>query len=240
MSYAGTHAVKARSGSTESPVSVIQNRAIRGTFQVIPSEVATEILGRAGADFVIVDGEHSVFSIGMLAQMARAGETAGVSVLYRAASSTDDLAKALDTGIAGLVVPRVESASEAEAVVRAVRFPPLGARGLGPGRASLYGLGMGELRQNANQEVMLVLMVETQKGLDNLESIVAVPGVDVIMVGPADLASSMDVAAGKHVGVHCANAADVARRAEEGYRFLPASLDTAMLFNSAAALFNDG
>lgn len=257
MSYAGTHPVKAPSPSQESLVSIIQQKPVRGTFQVIPSEVVTEIAGRAGADFVIIDGEHSVFSIAMLEQMVRAGETAGVSVLYRAASSADDLAKALDTGIAGLVVPRVESVSEAEAIVRAVRFPPLGARGLGPGRASFYGLNMDQLRKDANQNVMIVLMVETQKGLDNLESIVAVPGVDVIMVGPADLASSMDVpsgsdahanaiqtiknsalAAGKHVGVHCADEAGAAQRAQEGFRFLPISLDTALLFNSAAEAFS--
>lgn len=255
MSYSAQQPLKAPVAMRENLNAQIGRQAVKGLFQIIPSEVATEIYGRAGADFVIVDGEHGVFTIAMLEQMVRAGENTGMSVLYRAASSADDLAKALDTGVAGLVVPRIESAAEAEAVVRAVRFPPLGARGLGPGRASFYGLDMDRLRDEANGSTLLVLMVETRAGLENVADIAAVEGVDVIMVGPADLASSLNVAsgspehlraintikeaalaAGKHVGIHCADAANAASRAEEGYRFLPISLDTALLYAGVAGL----
>lgn len=256
MSYSGALRAKEPVDSKESLVARIRQNPVQGTFQIIPSEAVTELMGHAGADFVIIDGEHGAFSLSMLERLVRAGETVGLAVLYRAASSADDLAKALDTGIAGLIVPRVESASEAEAIVRAVRFPPAGARGIGPGRAACYGLRMDRLRQGANQDELLVLMVETSKGLENLESIAAVPGVDVIMAGPADLAASLGVdagsqahaqaierikqaslAAGRHAGVHCADRRDAARRSQEGFRFLPVGLDTALLFGAAAAAF---
>ena len=256
MSYGNAPAVSRPTEGRRDLLSAIAQGPVRGTFQVIPSEVVTEVLGYAGADFVVVDGEHGTFGIESLQRMVRAAEAGGLSALYRAASADDDLSKALDTGIAGLVVPRVESAAEAQAVVQAVRFAPVGARGVGPGRASRHGLNMMELSREANAQVLLALMVETRKGLDNLASIVAVPGVDVIMVGPADLAVSMGVepgsdahvaairsikdaalAAGKHAGVHCADAANAAQRIAEGFRFLPIGLDSSMLFGSAIGLF---
>ncbi len=258
MSYGSAPVENQPSHSKVSLVPLIQKQPIKGIFQVIPAEAITELAGRAGADFVVIDGEHGTFSIATLESMVRTGEAAGISVLYRAASLTDDLSKALDTGIAGLVVPRIESAAEAQAVVQASRFPPAGARGVGPGRASFYGMDMQKMRKEANQKILLVVMIETRKGLDNLESIAAVKGVDVIMIGPADLASSMDVspgsedhasavqvikeaalAAGKHAGIHCANREDAIQREQEGFRFLPISLDAALLFGSLNTVFNE-
>lgn len=258
MSYGNAPAENRRSHLNASLVPLIQQQSIQGIFQVIPAGAITELAGRAGADFVVVDGEHGSFSIAGLESLVRTGEAAGIAVLYRAASSTDNLAKALDTGIAGLVVPRVESAAEAEAVVQASRFPPAGARGVGPGRASFYGLDMQQMRKEANQKILLVVMIETRKGLDNLASIAAVKGVDVIMVGPADLASSMDIspgsedhakavqtikeatlAAGKHAGIHCSNRENAIQRAQEGFRFLPISMDAALLFGSLSTVFKE-
>lgn len=255
MSYGSAVTGSKSSDGSDSLVSRIKREPVQGIFQVIPAEAVTELLGRAGADFVIIDGEHGVFCPSSLERMVRAGAAAGVSVMYRAASSADDLSKALDTGVAGLVVPRVESAAEAQAVVQAVRFPPVGSRGLGPGRAAFYGLDMQQIRAQANERVLLVLMIETQKGMANLDAIAAVEGVDVIMVGPADLASSMNVnagsaehadaiqaiktaslAAGRHAGIHCADHQDAAVRAQQGFSFLPISLDAALLYGGAVKI----
>lgn len=224
----------------------------RGLFQIIPSPVVTEALSLSGADFVLVDGEHGAFGIERLEEMVRAGEARGLTILYRAASSADDLAKALDSGVAGIVVPRVESVEEALAAIRATRFPPLGARGVGPGRAGFFGLDMGALRDEA---ALVVLMIETRAGLEALEEIVALEGVDVIMVGPYDLAASLGLgfgspeheraiarireaatAAGRICGVHCPDPETAARRQAEGFRFLTVGFDTACLVEGARAM----
>lgn len=233
----------------------LQQNALRGTFQIIPDPVVTEILAVAGAEFVLVDGEHGTIGIERLESLVRAGEARGLPLLYRVASVSDDISKALDTGIAGIVIPRVESAHEARQVVRAVRFPPLGARGIGPGRAALFGLDMANLRQRANDELLLCLMIETRAGLEALDAILGVEGIDAIMIGPADLASSLGIAAGgaehsaaietirsrthaanKICGIHCRDAQDAASREADGFHLLAIGLDTAFL---AAAAMRD-
>lgn len=253
MSYSISNRPERDSPRGEMILRQLETGAVRGTFQIIPSAAVTEVIGRMGADFVLVDGEHSSISIDRLEDLVRAGDAVRTPVLYRAASSADDLAKILDTGVAGLVVPRVESAAEARAVVRATRFPSLGARGLGPGRAAAFGLEMANVRANANSEVALCLMVETLTGLEAIDEIAATPGFDVIMIGPADLASSLDVAygdpvlvdaiqriresataAGKHAGIHCTDADDAARRAAEGFGFLTIGVDIAFVAKGAA------
>lgn len=232
--------------------SQLSQRALRGTFQVIPDPVVTEILAASGANFVIVDGEHGTVGIERLESLVRAGETQGVPIIYRAASASDDISKALDTGVAGIVIPRLESAEEARQVVRAVRFPPLGARGIGPGRAALYGLNMADLRQTANDELFLCLMIETRDGLEALDSILAVEGFDGVMIGPADLASSLGVAmgsvehlaaietishgvqaAGKICGIHCRDGEDAIARASIGIHLLAVGLDCTFLADAA-------
>lgn len=229
---------------------------VRGTFQELTTPVVTELLGFAGAGFVVIDGEHGTFSLDRLEDYVRAGSVSDAAVLYRAASSTDQLARALDTGIAGIVVPRVESGAQARGIVDATRFPPSGSRGLGPGRAGRYGLELNSLRATGNDQVLVVAMVETKAGLLAVEEIAATPGIDAILIGPADLGSSLDLtgastelaqaiahirdatlAAGKHAGIHCADAADVERRADEGFRLLPASIDAVLLVGAAMPVF---
>lgn len=236
----------------------LRHRALRGTFQIIPDPVVTEILAAAGADFALVDGEHGAIGIERLESLVRAGDARGLPILYRAASASDDISKALDTGIAGIVVPRVESAQEARQVVQAVRAPPLGARGIGPGRAALFGLDMASLRQRADDELLLCLMIETRAGLEALDAILAVEGVDAIMIGPADLASSLGVAAGsaelsaametirnralatgKICGIHCRDAQDAASREADGFHMLAIGLDTAFLTEAAMRNFTE-
>jgi 2-keto-3-deoxy-L-rhamnonate aldolase RhmA len=99
--------------------------------------------------------------------------------------------RALDLGPDGIIIPLVNTAEEAEAAVRAIKYPPVGERGAGMGRAQCYGLHMAEYLQNANDEVMTIAMIEHIKAVENIESILAVPGIDSIMVGALDLSGSM-------------------------------------------------
>ncbi|MFD2091472.1 HpcH/HpaI aldolase family protein [Blastococcus deserti] len=228
--------------------SALARGPVLGTFQVMPGPAVTETLVFAGAEVVCLDAEHAAFDMASLEHHVRAAQSVGGTVVIRVPEVGAVLSRSLDTGAAGVVVPRVETAAQARSAVAAVRFPPLGARGLGGGRAAAYGLELADYRSRANDSLLLVLMVETRTGLDNVEEIAAVDGVDVIFAGPVDLASSLGVAvgsdvheaavrrildaglaAGRHVGILCADAAEAARYAALGARLLMVSLDAAVL-----------
>lgn len=233
----------------------LSERSLRGAFQVIPAVEVTEVLAKSGADFVVLDGEHADFSLGSLSGYVRAGEHLGLPVLYRVESSSSLLGKALDSGVAGIVVPRVESAAEARRVVEATRFAPLGARGLGAGRASGHGSDMLGLLRTANDRVLVAIMIETAAGLEALDEILTVDGIDLVFIGPTDLAASLGVQmgsdehehaierivtatvqAGRFSGVHCSDE-DQARRVEAlGARFLSIGLDSVLLAGAARSL----
>lgn len=221
---------------------------VRGTFQVMPGAAVTEVLADAGVGFAVVDAEHSAFSAADVAAAAAAGERAGVPVLVRVAGSTDITPRMLDTGVAGLVVPRVESGAEAAAVVRAARFPPLGARGLGPGRASRYGLEMDELRADGDARLVVMVMVETVRGVEAVDEIVRITGIDGVLIGPADLAMSLGCAVGDEpharavaaianavldaglvLGIHCPDAEAAESWESQGHRFVAVGIDSMLL-----------
>lgn len=236
--------------------SAIADGPVVGTFQLLASAAVTEVLAVSGADVIVADAEHAAFDVPILEQFVRAGDVRGASVLIRVPGIGPDLSRALDTGAAGVVVPRVESAAEVEAIVRATRFPPSGARGLGAGRATLYGLDLVSHRDTANDDLLVVAMVETRAGLDALDEIVAVDGIDVILIGPADLASSLGaaigstehtdavsriletaLAAGRHVGIHCSGAEQAASYRDRGVRLLLIGTDVSFLSGAASADF---
>ena len=232
----------------------IAERSFVGTFQIIGSPTVTEVLALSGADIIVPDAEHAAFDLPILEQLVRAGDLRGASVVIRVPGIGNDLSRALDTGAAGVIVPRVESAAEAEAIVRATRFPPMGARGIGPARATSYGLDIPTYRERADDELLVVAMVETRAGLDAVDEIVAVDGIDVILIGPADLASSLGapigssehtdavsriletaLAAGRQVGIHCADADSAALFRDRGVRLLLIGTDVSFLSDAASA-----
>jgi 4-hydroxy-2-oxoheptanedioate aldolase len=170
-----------------------------GTFLQTPHPIIAEFLAaNSSLDFLCVEAEHSAMSVGSIQAMVAATQTWDVPALVRIANNDwVPVAQALDAGAAGIIAPRVNSAEEAGALVAAARYPPDGDRGIGPGRATRYGLDAGpDYRVRANAELVLAAQVETKKAVDDLEAIVAVPGLDLIFVGPADLASSLCLAPG--------------------------------------------
>lgn len=239
-------------------VHALSRGPVVGTFQVISGPAVTEILVLAGADVVCLDAEHAALDIASLEHHVRAAESVGGTVLIRVPEIAATLSRSLDTGAAGVVVPRVETAAQAAAAVAAVRFPPVGARGLGGGRATAYGLELGDYRRAANDSLLLVVMVETRAGLENLDEIAAVDGIDVLFAGPLDLASSLGVpaggevhqaavrrildaglAAGRHVGLLCADAEEAARYAALGARLLMVSTDAMALARASSQQFHN-
>lgn len=171
----------------------IERKPLIGTFAAIPHPVAIEVTAASGVDFLCIDWEHSQISRERIEDLIRAADVHRVPAMVRVPGhAAEDIAAVLDAGAAGVLVPRISTAEQAKAAVKAIRYPPLGARGVGPGRAAAYGYRIPDYLAKANAELVLAVQVETAEGLANIADIVAVDGVDVIFIGPGDLSVSID------------------------------------------------
>ncbi|MGV9799126.1 HpcH/HpaI aldolase family protein [Mycobacterium sp. NPDC003449] len=167
-----------------------------GTFVGIGSPAAVEILARRGFDPVCIDSEHTALSPDLIENMIRAADAFGAAALVRVPGIGPEIGRALDSGALGVVVPRIETAEQARACVDLVRYPPDGQRGAGPGRSTAFGKDIGTSIGEANSSVALIVQVETELGLKNAYDIASVDGVDIVFVGPGDLAVSMGITMG--------------------------------------------
>jgi 2-dehydro-3-deoxyglucarate aldolase len=166
-----------------------------GSWITFSDPAVAEIMARAGVDWLTVDMEHSALGIGEAQELIRVITLCGVPALVRLASNDAPLVKrVLDAGAAGIIVPMVNSGAEAEAAVQAAKYPPRGARGVGLARAQGYGPGFAEYVAGADSDTVVVVQIEHVDAVRNLESILAVPGIDAIMIGPYDLSASMGLA----------------------------------------------
>ena len=164
-----------------------------GTFAAIPHPVAIEVTAAAGVDFICIDWEHAQIGRERIEDLIRASDVHGVPAMVRVPGhAPESIAAVLDAGAAGVLVPRVSTAEQARAAVQATRYPPIGSRGVGPGRAASYGYRIPDYLAAANGSLLLAIQVETADGLANIDAIAAVEGVDVIFIGPGDLSVSID------------------------------------------------
>jgi 4-hydroxy-2-oxoheptanedioate aldolase len=211
---------------------VLSGELMVGTFGVL-SPAALEVMGSAGFDFVCLDAEHSPLDRGTLEHLIRAAEIAKMPPMVRVPGhSPEAIAGALDSGAQAILVPRVNNASEAAAVVSAFRYPPQGKRGAGPGRSTLYGAAVMEYVAKANESLLLAVQVESAEAVENIESIIKVEGIDLIFIGPGDLSISLGLtraedqkkltAVIRHVVSVCRTAAMPVGL----FRFSPADLDS--------------
>ena len=164
-----------------------------GILNSVPSPLLCEMLGYAGYDFVILDTEHILAGPKDLEHAIRAAENAGLTPLVRIPSTDSALiARALDSGAQGIVIPRVSSVQQAADAVAAVRFPPMGKRGITGGRPTGFGtLALDDYMMLANREIMLILMIEDSDGCNTLPQILQLPGIDAILEGALDLSIAM-------------------------------------------------
>ncbi|MFZ1989278.1 MAG: HpcH/HpaI aldolase/citrate lyase family protein [Alphaproteobacteria bacterium] len=174
-----------------------ERRAQVGCWLGSSDPYTTEIMGGAGFDWLLIDTEHAPHDIGAVLRMAQILAAYPVEVLVRPVDHDPGVIKRLlDIGIQSLVVPWVETAEQARTLVQAMRYPPQGFRGLGSAvaRAAHWGQ-VDNYAHKANGEMCLLVQIETKKGLDNLDEILRVEGVDGIFIGPSDLSASLG-----HVG----------------------------------------
>jgi 4-hydroxy-2-oxoheptanedioate aldolase len=171
-----------------------QGRPVIGTWAQIASPEIVEIIGRAGYDFVIIDAEHGAFYLETAVHMLRAAESVGVTAIIRIPDKNPSfVARMLDAGYMGVVVPNVNDRSEAEAMVGAARYYPSGSRGACP-RIRVAGHqaeNWPEFTCWSNENVMVWPLIESLEGVRNYTQILEVPGIDAIMLGATDLSQAM-------------------------------------------------
>jgi 2-keto-3-deoxy-L-rhamnonate aldolase RhmA len=151
-----------------------------------------ELLAHAGFDWLVIETEHNGLDSAEIEHMLMAMNGTETIPLVRVPSSNPVfIQRALDMGAMGIVVPMVKTAAEVQAIVSATRYPPQGTRSFGPLRASHYTFDYQDYLNHANDNLLVVLILETKEAVENLEAIAAVPGIDVLYLGPFDLCLSM-------------------------------------------------
>lgn len=230
-----------------------------GLWLGLPDTTCAEICAGAGFDWLIVDTEHGPFDLP--ATLGHLQTLAGYEVQAVARPVSDErnlLKQLLDTGVQSLVVPMIESAQQAQELVRSVRYPPAGVRGLGPAlaRAARW-TRIPDYLHKANDQLCVLAQVETRRAVEALPGILEVEGIDGIFVGPSDLSASMghignprhpDVVkviravlgqarmAGKAAGILVIDPAHVQDYRDHGANMIGIGTDTLLLAHSAQRL----
>jgi len=156
----------------------------------IPSAFSAEVMAQAGFDSLTVDIQHGVQDYQSMVACFQGMQPHGVTPMVRVPwNEPGIIGKCLDGGAKGVICPMVNTEAEARALVSACRYPPKGTRSFGPIRSGIYGAAADT--DAANDDVLVIPMIETRTALDNLEAIVSVPGVDAVYIGPSDLSLSI-------------------------------------------------
>jgi 4-hydroxy-2-oxoheptanedioate aldolase len=157
-----------------------------GYWSVLDSPISNERLAMTGYDYIALDGQHGLLGYSGIVQnlMAIDAGHGPAGIVRVAANDPTVVGQSLDAGARGIIVPMVDTPEEAAAAVRAARYPGGGARSYGPMRA---GLRVGPTPAESDAAILILVMIETPQGLDNVEEICAVDGVDGVYIGPSDL-----------------------------------------------------
>lgn len=232
----------------------LRNRELTiGTWQTLGHPAISEIMARAGFDWVTIDLEHSVISLREAEDAIRILQLSGLAALVRLTfNDSNQIKRVMDAGATGIIVPMVNSAQLAEEAVKAVYYPPRGKRGVGLARAQGYGDAFQPYLDWQRNGPVVVVQIEHIQAVENLESIFSVEGVDGYIIGPYDLSASMGIpgefehhdflaamARVKQVshdmdilgGIHIIepDPTQLGQRVQEGYLFIAYSLDIRML-----------
>jgi 2-keto-3-deoxy-L-rhamnonate aldolase RhmA len=167
------------------------SKCLLGTIIGSDSTVIAEAVALSGIDWVFFDLEHSANALETVQRQIQALAGRVLSMIRIATPDTIHVARALDTGASGIVVPQVHSADIARMVVQAGKYAPVGNRSMGVGRAHGYGARVADYLATANAETSILLQIESVAGVEAIEEIAAVPGIDGVFIGPNDLSNSM-------------------------------------------------
>ncbi len=231
-----------------------------GTWLSLGDLYATRVIARLGFDWLTLDIEHSAIDWSQATTIFAAVADAGCVPLARVPEGTHwYIKRALDAGAWGIVVPMVDTVEQAKIAIAAAKYPPVGNRSVGGGMHSMnFAATAGDYYVKANDEILVVLMTESPRGVDNAEGIYSLPGVDAIFIGPNDLRFQMRapdgtfptadeheamvqrvIAAGKKVGtptgLHAMDAQSALQRVEQGMRFMAIGSELRFMTQQAQA-----
>lgn len=230
-----------------------------GAWVQIGHPACGEILAAAGFDWVCVDIEHGAIGLETMTDIFRAmGGFDSVPVARLPANDPVWIHRVLDAGAGGLIIPMVNTASQAEAAVREAKYPPRGVRGFGYSRANRHGADFGPYIASSNEDIAMVMQIEHRDALDNIEEILQVPGVDGLLIGPLDLSGSLGITGqmdhpdmvsalqrfrkacqnhGISAGIHIVrpNETNIRETILQGYKLIALGLDNVFLQEGAAS-----
>lgn len=236
-----------------------EGRPQLGLWLALANTYSAEICAGAGFDWLLLDGEHAPNDVrSLLGQLQAISGSSSQVVVRPPMDASWHIKQLLDIGAQTLLIPMVENAEQAQALVRAVRYPPQGIRGVGAAlaRASAFNRTTDYLH-TANQQICLLLQIESRAGIENLEAIAAIDGVDGVFIGPADLAADMGflgnpgapevqevveagltriISQGKAAGILSADPALVSRYLQLGATFVAVGSDVGLLVNASTVL----
>lgn len=226
-----------------------------GFWLSMGSSYSAEMCASVGFQWLLIDGEHAPNDLHtMLLQLQAIAPYSAHPVVRLADDNPTFIKQILDVGAQTLLIPMVQSAEQAEAIVKSTRYPPFGTRGVGAAaaRASLWN-GVADYVHHANQDICVLVQVESVTALENLEAICAVEGVDGVFIGPADLAASMGymgnpnhpevkqaiednvhkiIASGKVAGTLTSDTAQAKKYMELGVGFVAVGLDVSLMMQA--------
>jgi 4-hydroxy-2-oxoheptanedioate aldolase len=226
--------------------------SVLGLHVGLGSPNVTELLAHAGFDWLILEAEHSAIDSAQVEHMLMAmNGTQTIPLLRPSVGTPHEIQKGLDAGAMGVFMPMIRTAADAEAIVKATRYPPEGTRGFGPLRASIYTMDYPDYFARANDNMLVSLILETKEALENLEEIMSVPGVDALYFGLFDLCISMGLnpielpfpeveaeieraaelskKTGVAVGIGAGTPEDLNKRLDQGLRFMTYGTDFSQL-----------
>ena len=231
-----------------------QNEPIYGLWVTLESASITEMAVALGLDWIVIDAEHGHLDWKDINSHIRAALRSDTVVLVRIAERSTILSKrALDIGADGIMIPWMEKVEEVEEAVRDCRYPPEGRRGIGGERATAWGQCLSEHAAEANENVLIVPLIESIAAIPNVATMCEVDGIDLFFFGPADFSSTAGFrgqwegpgvaeqilklkdtinAAGKHCGVVSTSNQNLTDRLDQGFRMLALGTDSGLLLRS--------
>jgi 2-dehydro-3-deoxyglucarate aldolase/4-hydroxy-2-oxoheptanedioate aldolase len=236
---------------------IVRQDLLIGTIITLPSAEVSEILSLAGLDWLFVDLEHSALSVRDAQTILQAAMPKTPCVIRVPSNDEIWIKKCLDIGAEGILVPQIQTPSDAERAVRFCKYPPEGSRSVGIARAHGYGPEFQEYIESANSEIAVILQIEHMDAVNNIERICNVSGIDALFIGPYDLSASMgkmgltndpDVQKTISHVTQCARRANIALGIfgvseeavkpyiENGYTLIAVGIDTMLLGEAAAKI----
>ncbi|HEY9731375.1 MAG TPA: aldolase/citrate lyase family protein [Drouetiella sp.] len=233
-----------------------QGKPLIGTLISLGASAVTEAISRCGFDWLWIDMEHGPLSVEQVQMILQAKRGECAALVRIPINDETWIKRVLDVGADGIIVPQVKTAEEAAKAVAACKYPPVGTRSVGMSRASGYGMDFAVYIRDANEKLCVFLQIEHVDGVKNIDSILKVPGIDAIIIGPYDMSGSFGKLGQIHdpevqqaidtvrkacksksipIGIFCLQPDLAKKYIEQGYELINLGCDIHFLWSSAKA-----